>query len=83
MASISEIFGGSVLVEQVFTYPGLGQAAVVAGLGGDAPLLVAITLLSAALVFGGNLVANILYSVIDPRMKSMRKGYQRGEEEDS
>ena len=34
-ASISEIFGGSVLVEQVFSYPGLGQAAVTAGLGGD------------------------------------------------
>ncbi|MGL4525333.1 MAG: ABC transporter permease, partial [Spirochaetia bacterium] len=37
-ASISEVFGGSVLVEQVFSYPGLGQAAVRAGLGGDAPL---------------------------------------------
>lgn len=36
-ASISEIFGGSVLVEQVFSYPGLGQAAVTAGLGGDIP----------------------------------------------
>src|SRR5699024_153262 len=37
-ASVSEIFGGSVLVEQVFSYPGLGQAAVTAGLGGDVPL---------------------------------------------
>ena len=68
-ASISEIFGGSVLVEQVFSYPGLGQAAVTAGLGGDAPLLVAIALVSAALVFAGNLVANILYGVLDPRIK--------------
>ena len=68
-ASISEIFGGSVLVEQVFSYPGLGQAAVTAGLGGDAPLLVAIDLVSAALVFAGNLVANILYGVLDPRIK--------------
>ena len=68
-ASISEIFGGSVLVEQVFSYPGLGQAAVTAGLGGDAPLLVAISLVSAALVFAGNLVANILYGVLDPRIK--------------
>ena len=32
-ASISEIIGGSVLVEQVFSYPGLGQAAVAAGTG--------------------------------------------------
>jgi peptide/nickel transport system permease protein len=68
-ASISEIFGGSVLVEQVFSYPGLGQAAVTAGLGGDAALLVGITLISAAVVFGGNLVANLLYYVIDPRMR--------------
>lgn len=36
-ASISEIFGGSVLVEQVFSYPGLGQAAVTAGLGETSP----------------------------------------------
>jgi peptide/nickel transport system permease protein len=68
-ASLSEIFGGSVLVEQVFSYPGLGQAAVTAGLGGDAALLVGITLVSAAFVFGGNLIANILYGLIDPRMR--------------
>lgn len=68
-ASISEIFGGSVLVEQVFSYPGLGQAAVTAGLGGDAPLLVGIALVSAAIVFGGNLLANVLYGVIDPRIR--------------
>lgn len=68
-ASISEIFGGSVLVEQVFSYPGLGQAAVSAGLGSDMPLLMAITLISAVFVFGGNLIANILYGVIDPRIR--------------
>ncbi len=68
-ASISEIFGGSVLVEQVFSYPGLGQAAVTAGLGGDAPLLAAVAVFSAALVFGGNLIANILYGVVDPRIR--------------
>lgn len=68
-ASISEIVGGSVLVEQVFSYPGLGQATVTAGLGGDAPLLVGIALATAALVFAGNLIANILYGVIDPRMR--------------
>ena len=68
-AFISEIFGGSVLVEQVFSYPGLGQAAVTAGLGGDVALLVGIALVSAALVFGGNLLANILYGMLDPRMR--------------
>lgn len=68
-AFISEIFGGSVLVEQVFSYPCLGQAAVTAGLGGDVALLAGIALVSAALVFGGNLLANILYGVLDPRMR--------------
>ena len=68
-AFISEIFGGAVLVEQVFSYPGLGQAAVTAGLGGDVALLAGIALVSAALVFGGNLLANILYGVLDPRMR--------------
>lgn len=68
-ASVSEIFGGSVLVEQVFSYPGLGQAAVAAGLGGDMPLLMAITVVSSLFVFGGNLAANLLYGAIDPRMR--------------
>lgn len=68
-SSISEIFGGSVLVEQVFSYPGLGKAAVSAGLSGDAPLLLGIAVISAALVFFGNLVANLLYGIVDPRIR--------------
>lgn len=68
-ASISEIIGGSVLVEQVFSYPGLGQAAVAAGTGSDVPLLMGITLVTAAIVFMGNFIANILYGVVDPRMR--------------
>lgn len=67
--SISEIFGGSVLVEQIFSYPGLGQAAVTAGTGSDVPLLLGITVISAMFVFGGNLIANILYGVVDPRIR--------------
>lgn len=74
-SSVSEIFGGSVLVEQVFSYPGLGQAAVTAGLGSDMPLLMAITIISALFVFGGNLIANLLYGVIDPRI---RRGGTKG-----
>ena len=68
-ASISEVFGGSVLVEQVFSYPGLGQAAVTAGLGSDLPLLLGITLITAAIVFAGNLTADILYGLVDPRIR--------------
>lgn len=68
-ASISEIIGGSVLAEQVFSYPGLGQAAVTAGLGGDIPLLLGITMLTAVLVFTGNMIADLLYGAADPRIR--------------
>jgi len=71
-AAVSEIFGGSVLVEQVFSYPGLGQAAVTAGLGGDVPLLLGITVISAAIVFAGNFIADVLYGAVDPRIRSGR-----------
>ena len=76
-ASISEIFGGSVLVEQVFSYPGLGQAAIAAGLGSDVPLLLGITLISSLLVFGGNLAADLLYHVVDPRMRGEARQRKR------
>ena len=68
-ASVSEIIGGSVLVEQVFSYPGLGQAAVTAGLGNDLPLLLGITVVTAAIVFIGNLIADLLYGAADPRIR--------------
>ena len=68
-ASVSEIIGGSALVEQVFSYPGLGQAAVAAGTGSDVPLLMGITLITAAIVFLGNFLANVLYGVVDPRIR--------------
>lgn len=71
-AQVAEIFGGSVLVEQVFSYPGLGQAAVTAGLGSDVELLAGIALVSAAIVFAGNLVANLVYELVDPRMRPRR-----------
>ncbi len=68
-ASLSELFGGSVLAEQVFSYPGLGNAAVQAALNGDIPLLLGVALVSALFVFFGNLVANVLYGVVDPRIR--------------
>lgn len=67
-ASVAEIFGGSVLIEQVFSYPGLGQATVTAATGGDAALLVGIAIVSAAIVFTGNLIANAMYRAVDPRI---------------
>ena len=68
-ASFSELFGGIALAESVFSYPGIGSAVTAAGLGGDVPLLLGIAVFSAAFVFIGNLAANILYGVIDPRIR--------------
>jgi peptide/nickel transport system permease protein len=68
-AAFSELFGGSVLAEQVFSYPGLGQATVQAGLRGDIPLLLGIVIFSSIFVFSGNLIADLIYRVIDPRIR--------------
>ena len=68
-ASFSELFGGSVLAEQVFAYPGLGQATVQAGLRGDVPLLLGIVLFSTVFVFTGNTLADLAYRLIDPRIR--------------
>jgi peptide/nickel transport system permease protein len=69
-ASFSELFGGMALAETVFSYPGIGTATTAAALNGDVPLLLGITLASALFVFSGNLIANILYGVVDPRLKA-------------
>ena len=70
-SSFSELFGGSVLVENVFSYPGLGSAVSAAGLNSDVPLLLGITLFSALFVCVGNLIANLLYGIIDPQIREV------------
>lgn len=72
-ASVSEIIGGSVMVEQVFSYPGLGQAAVTAGLGSDVPLLMGIVIATAGIVFLGNWITDLLYRAVDPRIRAERR----------
>ncbi|MGI6014311.1 MAG: ABC transporter permease [Oscillospiraceae bacterium] len=67
--SFSELFGGAIFVEQVFAYPGLGQATVLAGLRGDVQLLLGITIISLIFVFVGNTIADALYYSIDPRIR--------------
>ncbi|MDR0596632.1 MAG: ABC transporter permease [Clostridiales Family XIII bacterium] len=68
-ASFSELFGGMALAETVFSYPGIGTATTAAALNGDVPLLLGTALIGALFVFAGNLTANILYGVFDPRLK--------------
>jgi len=57
-AGFAELFGGSILAETVFNFPGLGSTLVKAGLANDTALLMGCTLISAILVFVGNLSAN-------------------------
>lgn len=71
-AAFSELFGGAVLAEQVFSYPGLGQATVEAGLRGDVPLLLGLVICSTFFVFAGNLMADLIYYVVDPRTRESR-----------
>jgi peptide/nickel transport system permease protein len=74
-ASLGELFGGAVLAEQVFAYPGLGKATVEAGFRGDVPLLLGLVIFSTVFVFTGNTVADLLYMIVDPRMRrNARKG---------
>ena len=68
-ASFSELFGGMALAENVFSYPGIGSATTAAALSADVPLLLGIALFSALFVFAGNLMANVLYGVFDPRIR--------------
>lgn len=71
LASIGELFGGSVLAETIFAWPGLGQATVKAATGADAPLLLGIALVTVVVVLLGNLLADILAAWVDPRLRIM------------
>lgn len=70
-ASFAELFGGSVLAENVFSYPGLGSAVAAAGLNSDVPLLLGITLFSALFVCVGNMIADLLYGIVDPQIREV------------
>jgi peptide/nickel transport system permease protein len=66
----SAMLAGAVLVETVFTWPGLGQLAFESILRRDNQLILGILLLSAVLVTLGNLITDILYRIVDPRIKT-------------
>lgn len=67
-SSLGELFGGSILAEQVFSYPGLGQATTTAALRQDVPLLLGIALFMTLFVFVGNLIGDIVHSRMDRRV---------------
>ena len=68
-ASLGELFGGAVLAEQVFNYPGLGRTTVEAGIRMDVPLLLGISIFATLFVVSGNAIADLLYRLIDLRIE--------------
>lgn len=66
---ISSLLSGAVITESIFSIPGIGRLAVDAISNRDMPLLQGTVLFTTVLIIGGNLVADILYSVIDPRIR--------------
>jgi len=67
--SIPGIFTGAVITEQIFRVPGMGSLLISAINDSDTPVVMAITIIFAVLVVLFNLIADILYGVLDPRIK--------------
>ncbi|MGA2939362.1 MAG: ABC transporter permease [Syntrophobacteraceae bacterium] len=63
------MFGGSVIIETIFSVPGMGQLGFEAVLSRDYPVIMAITAISALLTLIGLLISDILYAALDPRIK--------------
>ena len=68
--SLPALFTGAALVEQVFAWPGLGRAAVESTFTRDYPMVMALVMVVGTLTILGNLIADLLYGAIDPRIRS-------------
>ncbi len=66
---IPELFGGAVITEQIFRVPGIGRALIDGIYSKDVPVVMAITFGIAVLVVLFNVIADILYAVLDPRIR--------------
>jgi peptide/nickel transport system permease protein len=67
--SIPGLISGAVITEAIFSYPGLGSLTITAITANDYPTIYATAMLAAIFVIFGNLIADILYGVVDPRIK--------------
>lgn len=67
--SLPALLGGSVLVESVFAWPGMGRLAVDATFGRNYPVLLALIMIYGALVIASNLIADIVHLYLDPRAR--------------
>jgi peptide/nickel transport system permease protein len=68
--SIGTMVGGALVAELIFSYPGLGSTIQTAVLGQDYPLISAATLLITLMVLIANFLIEILYGILDPRIKA-------------
>src|SRR4051794_13280156 len=66
---IGALFGALIITEEIFSSPGMGRVFIEALTAGDAPVLVAWTLVTAIFVVLFNLLADVLYGVLDPRIR--------------
>jgi peptide/nickel transport system permease protein len=66
---LPSLVGGAVIIEQIFSWPGVGSLAISAIFGRDYPIIMAINLLSGVAIICSSLLADILYAVVDPRVR--------------
>lgn len=66
--SLSSLIGGSFLIEFIFSWPGMGRLGVEAALARDYPVVMAVTMISSVLLTFGNLLSDITYALVDPRI---------------
>jgi peptide/nickel transport system permease protein len=67
--TVPALFGGAVITEQIFAYPGMGQLFWQSAVDRDYATLLGMTVITALLVILGNLLADVMYGVVDPRVR--------------
>jgi peptide/nickel transport system permease protein len=68
-ATVPALFGGAVITEQIFAYPGMGQLFWESAIDRDYATLLGMTVITGVLVVAGNLCADVAYAMVDPRVR--------------
>jgi peptide/nickel transport system permease protein len=66
---LPRLFSGTIIIEQIFSWPGMGTLAITSVRARDYPAIMAITFVTAVFILISNLLADIIYAVIDPRIR--------------
>src|SRR5262249_31155588 len=67
--SLANLFSGAVVIENVFSWPGMGRMAIESVNSRDYPVIMGVVVLASVLVIAGNLLADIAYGWADPRIQ--------------